>query len=137
MKSRHTLLYLPEARRGENQGGVNLIVNHCSVPEQGNTSTCPSAAAVDACEGLLKVILVKYVRVDSCSDITMIDSSVVKSLHMKGSPSRLSMTIVNNIDVKEEGTRGDFKIGTVDSQNDSNVIDVKCAWAVKDVLQFH
>lgn len=45
----------------------------------------------------------------------MIDFFVVKLLYMKGLFSRFLMIIVNNIDVKEEGMRGDFKIGIVDS----------------------
>ena len=62
----------------------------------------------------------------------MIDLSLVKLLNIKGSPSKLSLTIVNNVDAEEEGLRVDFKIAPVDSGND-HLIDVKSAWAVKDL----
>ena len=120
----------------------NDITDQNLVPNQGTTSTCSTSATVDSCEVLLQVIPVKmignaghqvtnYGLVDSGSNITMIDPSLVKLLNIEGAPSKLSLTIVNNADV-EEGVKVDFKIASVDSQNDC-VIDVNSAWAVKDL----
>ena len=65
-----------------------------------------------------------YGLIESGSDITMIDPSLVELLNIKGSPSKLSLTTVHSVDVEEVGMKVDFKIGSVDSQNE-NVIDVK------------
>lgn len=100
-------------------------------------------AAVNLCEVLLQVVPVKvigksssqittYGLVDSGSDITMTDPSLVKLLNISGSPSKLSLTTVNKANTGEEGFRVDFKIASVDSGND-HVIDVKSASAVKDL----
>ena len=62
----------------------------------------------------------------------MIDPSLVKLLNIKGSTSKLSLTTVNNADAEEEGLRVDFQIASVDSGND-HLVDVKSAWAVKDL----
>ena len=70
-------------------------MNQNLVPEQGTTSTCSSAAAVDSWEMLLQVIPAKvtkkrasqiptYSLVDSGSDIDMIDHSLAKSMNMEG-----------------------------------------------------
>lgn len=104
---------------------------------------CSTVAAVSSCEVLLQVIPVRvnsksgnqittFGLLDSGSDITMIDPSLVKLLNIKGSPSKLSLTTVNNADAEEEGLRVDFQIASVDSGND-HLIDVKSAWAVKDL----
>ena len=104
---------------------------------------CSTVAAVGSCEVLLQVIPVRVVSksgnqittfglLDSGSDITMIDPSLVKLLNIKGSPSKLSLTTVNNADAEEEGLGVDFQIASVDSRND-HLIDVKSAWAVKDL----
>lgn len=93
----------------------NEVVNQDLVPSQGTTSTCSGTAAVNSCEVLLQVIPVKVISkdgrqittdglVDSGSDITMIDPSLVKLLNMKGSPSKLSLTTMNNAGVHEEGS---------------------------------
>ena len=62
----------------------------------------------------------------------MIDPSLVELLNIKGSPSKPSLTTVHSVDAEEVGMKVDFKIGSVDSQNE-NVIDVKSAWVVKDL----
>jgi len=62
----------------------------------------------------------------------MIDCSLVKLLNIKGAPSKLSLTTVNNADVEEEAVKVDFKIAPVGSQNDY-FIDVNSTWAVKDL----
>jgi hypothetical protein len=84
------------------------------VSKQGNTSECSTAATVDSCDVLLQVVPVKvisktgshittYGLVDSGSDITMIDPSLAKTLGMRGSPSKRSLSTVSNADVQEEG----------------------------------
>ena len=73
-----------------------------------------------------------YGLLDSGSDIIMIDPSLVRLLDVKGSPSKLSLTTVNRADTEEEGLRVDFQIASVDSKN-NHVINVKSAWAVKDL----
>ena len=72
-----------------------------------------------------------YGLIDSGSDITMIDPSIVKLLNIEGAPSKLALTTVNNADV-EEGVKVNFKIAAVDNQND-HVLNVNSAWAVKDL----
>lgn len=85
----------------------NEFVNQDFLPDHGTASTCSTTAAVNSCEVLLQVIPVKlisnngsqttaYGLVDSGSDITVIDPSLVRMLNMKGSPSKLSFTTVNN-----------------------------------------
>ena len=119
----------------------NIGVNQTSVPDQGTLSTVSSAAS-DSCDVFLQVIPAKvisnsgnemttYGLIDSGSDITMIDPSVVNLLNIEGAPSKLTLTTVNNADV-EEGMKVNFKIAPVDSQND-HVLNVNSAWAVKDL----
>lgn len=104
---------------------------------------CSTVAAGSSCEVLLQVIPVRVISksgnqittfglLDSGSDITMTDLSLVKLLNIKGSPSKLSLTTVNNADAEEESLRVDFQTAPVDSGND-HLIDVKSAWAVKDL----
>lgn len=147
-KAHHTLLHFIEPKEKVNQGTVNqnIELNQNSVPDVGtlcSTSTSSTCAAIDSCEVLLQVIPVKvisnagcqittYGLVDSGSDITMIDPSLVKLLNIKGAPSKLSLTTVNNADVEEEAVKVNFKIAPVGSQNDY-FIDVNSAWAVKDL----
>ena len=142
-KAHHTLLHFTEPKENVNQETVdkNIGVNQNSVPDQGTFSTVSSAAS-DSCDVFLQVIPVKvrsnsgnqmttYGLIDSGSDITMIDPSIVKLLNIEGAPSKLTLTTVNNADV-EEGVKVNFKIAPVDSQND-RVLIVNSAWAVKDL----
>ena len=46
----------------------------------------------------------------------MIDPSLVKLLNIKGSPSKLSLTTVNNADTEEEGLRVEFQIVSKDQR---------------------
>ena len=145
-KTHHTFLHFTDTRGSANQGALSQhreVVNQNLVPDQGTTSTCSTSASVGPCEVLLQVIPVKvmssagckittYVLIDSGSDITMIDPSLVELLNIKGSPNKLSLTTVHSVDAEEVGMKVDFKIGSVDSQNE-NVTDVKSAWAVKDL----
>ena len=107
-----------------------------------STIVTVSNAASDSCDVFLQVIPVKvisnsgnqittYGLIDSGSDITMIDPSIVKLLNIEGAPSKLTLTTVNNAGV-EEGVKVNLKIAPVDSQND-HVHNVNSAWAVKDL----
>ncbi|XP_068723426.1 uncharacterized protein [Montipora capricornis] len=103
-KTHHTLLHFTDTRGNANQGALSQhheVVNQNLVPDQGITSTCSTLASVGPCEVLLQVIPVKvmssaccqittYGLIDSGSDITMIDPSLVELLNIKGSPSKLS-----------------------------------------------
>ena len=142
-KAHHTLLHFTEPKENVNPETVdqNIGVNQNSVPDQGTFSTVSSAAS-DSCDVFLQVIPVKvisnsgnqittYGLIDSGSDITMIDPSIVKLLNIEGAPSKLTLTTVNNADV-EEGVKVNLKIAPVDSQND-RVLNVNSAWAVKDL----
>ena len=98
---------------------------------------------VDSSEVLLQVIPVKmtsnsgrqittYGLIDSGSDITMVDPSLVKLLNIEGNLSTHSLTTVNNVDVEEKGMKVNFKIASLDTQNE-HIIAVDPAWAVKDL----
>lgn len=148
-KAHHTLLHFIEPKQEVAQGAVNQNneVNQDLTPDQGtscNTSTCPISAPADSSDVLLQVIPVRvisnagceittYGLIDSGSDITMIDPSLVKLLNITGSASKLSLTTVNNADVEEEGMKVDFKIASLDNQSDNHVITINSAWAVKDL----
>ena len=131
-KTHHTLLHFTDSPGSANQGALSQhheVVNQNLVPDQGTTSTCSTSASVGPCEVLLQVIPVKvmssagcqittYGHIDSGSDITMINPSLVELLNIKRSPSKLSLTTVHTVDAEEEeGMKVDFKIGSVDSQN--------------------
>ena len=138
-KSPHTLLHFTEPRdRGNQQrdGPNDKDVNQDLRPNQATISMCSTVAAGSSCEVLLQVIPVRVISksgnqittfglLDSGSDITIIDPSLVKLLNIEGSPSKLSLTTVNNADTEEEGLRVDFQIASVDSGND-HLIDVIC-----------
>lgn len=138
------MLHFAEPKENVNQETVdrNIGVNQKSVPDHGTLSTASSAAS-DSCDVFLQIIPVKvisnsdkqittYGLIDSGSDITMIDPSIVKLLNIEGAPSKLTLTTVNNADAEEEGMKVNFKIAPVDSQN-NHVLNVNSAWAVKDL----
>ena len=145
-KTHHTLLHFTgptgEARRLEVNQSEDVIKQD-SIPDQATTSTCSAEGTFHSCEVLLQVVPIRvmseagnqittYGLVDSGSDITMIDSSLVKLLNIKGSTSKLSLTTVNSFDSKEEGLKVNFKIAPVDNTS-GHVVNVKSAWAVKDL----
>lgn len=97
------MLHFTEPRDGGNQqrdGPNGEDVNQGLRPNQATISMCSTVAAVSSCEVLLQVIPVRvnsksgnqittFGLLDSGSDITMIDPSLVKLLNIKGSPSKL------------------------------------------------
>ncbi|XP_068741884.1 uncharacterized protein [Montipora capricornis] len=147
-QAHHTLLHFHEPKEVVDSGTVsqNNEVNQDSLADQGtscNTSAHSVNSVVNSSEVLLQVIPVKvisnsgrqittYGLIDSGSDITMVDPSLVKLLNIEGTLSKLSLTTVNSADVEERGMKVNFKIASLDSQND-HVIAVNPAWAVKDL----
>ena len=147
-QAHHTLLHFHEPKEVVDSGTVsrNNEVNQDSLADQGtscNTSAHSVNPVVNSSEVLLQVIPVKvisnsgrqittYGLIDSGSDITMVDPSLVKLLNIEGTLSKLSLTTVNSADVEERGMKVNFKIASLDSQND-HVIAVNPAWAVKDL----
>ena len=109
-KAHHTLLHFAEPKKNANQETVdqNIGVNQNSVPDQGILSTV-STGASDSCDVFLLLFLWRwfgnqittYGVIDSGSDITMIDPSVVNLLNIEWAPSKLTLTTVNNADVEE------------------------------------
>ncbi|XP_068712758.1 uncharacterized protein [Montipora foliosa] len=147
-QAHHTLLHFHEPKEVVDSGTVsqNNEVNQDSLADQGtscNTSAHSVNPVVNSSEVLLQVIPVKvisnsgrqittYGLIDSGSDITMVDPSLVKLLNIEGTLSKLSLTTVNSADVEERGMKVNFKIASLDSQDD-HVIAVNPAWAVKDL----
>jgi len=106
-------------------------------------TTHSASAVVNSSEILLEVIPVKvisnsgrqittYGLTDSGSDINMVDPSLVWLLNIEETLSTLSLTTVNSADVEEKGMKVNFKIASLDSQND-HITAVNSAWAVKDL----
>jgi len=142
------LLHFHESREEVVQGTVNQNneVNQDSIANQGtscSTSTHSVSAVVDSSEVLLQVIPVKVISnsgrqittnglIDSGSDITMVDPSLVKLLNIEGTLSTLSLTTVNSADIEEKGMKANFKIASLNTQNE-HVITVNPAWAVKEL----
>ena len=134
-KMYRTLLHFPEPRERTNQEVASQnheVVNQNLVLDQGTISTFSDGSAVNSSEVLLHVTPVQvisedgsqittYGLVDPVSDITMTDPSLVKLLSIKGLPSKLSLTTVSNA---EERLKIDFKIASVDNQNDKVVIEL-------------
>ena len=147
-QAHHTLLHFHEPREEADKGTVNQTneVNQDLMIDQGtscNTSMHSVSAAVDSSEVLLQVIPVKvisnsgrqittYGLIDSGSDITMVDPSLVKLLNIEGTPTKLSLTTVSSADVEQRGMKVNFKIASLDTKND-HVIAVNSTWAVKDL----
>jgi len=76
--------------------------------------------------------IMTYGSIDSGFDVTMVDPSLVKLLNIEGTSSTLSLTTVNSVDIEERGMKDNFKIASLDTQNE-HVIAVNPAWAVKDL----
>jgi len=147
-RAHHTLLHFHEPREEVDQGTVNQNngVNQDSMADQGtacNTSTHSVSAVVDSSEVLLQVISVKvisnsgrqittYGLIDSGSDITMVDRSLVKLLNIERTLSALSLTTVNSADVEQKGMKVNFKAASLDAQNEHGIA-VDPSWAVKDL----
>jgi len=62
----------------------------------------------------------------------MVDPSLVKLLNIERTLSTLSLTTVNSADAEEKGMKVNFKIASLDAQNEHGIA-VDPAWAVKDL----
>jgi hypothetical protein len=94
-------------------------------------------------EVLLQVIPIKIINpdgkmvttyglIDSGSDVTLIDQSLVEQLQFKGQPDRLRFSTIDSNDIQEAGVKVEFKMGAVDNDDD-DMIDVQNAWSIKDL----
>ena len=70
--------------------------------------------------------------VDSGSDVTMIDPSLIEQLEIQDESSQLFLSTVNQREKKEQGVEVNFRITSVIDQNTGEVA-VSNAWAVKDL----
>ena len=106
------------------------------------SNTCATATTAESSEILLQIITLKvignngrsittYGLVDSGSDVTVIDPSLIEQLEIQGEASHLFLSTVNQIEKREQGVKVSFKIASVNDQ-DPREIAVCGAWAVKD-----
>ena len=77
---------------------------------------------------LLQIVPLKVIRnngtavttyglIDSGSDVTMIDPSLVEKLGIQGESSQLLLSTVNEREKRQQGLKVDFKISSVDDQD--------------------
>ena len=106
-------------------------------------SGCATATMVRPSEILLQIVPLKiignngttvttYGLIDSGSDVTMIDPSLVEKLEIQGESSQLLLSTVNERDKRQQGLKVDFKIASIDDQ-DFREVAVCDAWAVQDL----
>ena len=87
---------------------------------------------------LLKVIgdngrsLTTYGLVDSGSDVTIIDTSLIEQLEIQGEASQLFLSTVNQRQKRKQSGKVNFKISSVIDQ-DTREIAIRNAWAAKDL----
>ena len=140
-KPHHTLLHLTEPLRKQELPQED---NHTNVTSSDDfpSESCSAAIATESLEVLLQVVPLKvigkngkaittYGLIDSGSDITMIDPSLTTQLNIDGDPGELSLSTVNARGVQEEGMKVNFRIASVNQEDQE--IAVRGAWAVKDL----
>ena len=87
---------------------------------------------------LLKVIgdngrsLTTYGLVDSGSDVTIIDPSLIEQLEIQGEASQLFLSTVNQRQKRKQSGKVNFKISSVIDQ-DTREIAIRNTWAAKDL----
>ena len=138
-KPHHTLLHMsspPKEKKTKSDVGTMTL----SIDEFKSTNNLTSKQRNEV---LLQVIPLRIINedgnqvttyglIDSGSDVTMIDLSLVERLRIKGSSGRISLSTVNTKDVEETGLKVDFTIAPTDDDNDLG-INVNDAWAIKDL----
>ena len=72
--------------------------------------------------------ITNYALVDSGSDVTMIDPSLVEQLEIQGEASQLFLSTVNQREKREQGVKVNLVI-----DQDTREIAVRNAWAMKDL----
>ena len=135
-KPHHTMLHFTEKRE-------NVDWAHAPPIDQANHGSCSTTNSNSGCEILLQVVPLKVISdrgkttttfglLDSGSDITLIDPSLARAMGMQGTPSKLSLSTVNERDKQEQGVKVEFKIAPVNGEGEQE-IKVKSAWAVKEL----
>ena len=147
----HTLLHLSSPSRGNADHQTNNIdatvipIMSTDLPsdQDAPSSTCATATVAESSEIYLQIIPLKiigndgsltttYGLIDSGSDVTMIDPSLVYQLGIQGEQGQLLLSTVSQRGKQENGVKVDFKIAPVDDQH-SHQITVQNAWAVRDL----
>ena len=150
-RSHHTLLHLSGPSRENadhhtNNTEVTVIPTMPTVlpsDQDAPSSTCATATLAESSEIYLQIMLLKiiandgrytttYGLIDSGSDVTMIDPSLVDQLGIQGEDGQLLLSTVSQRDKQENVVKVDFKIAPVDDQH-SHQITVRNAWAVRDL----
>ena len=153
-KRHHTLLHFSSSNLERNSAHQanhieNTAIHDVSVarPSQveppAPSSGCTTTTMARPSEVLLQIVPLKvignngtavttYGLIDSGSDVTMIDPSLVEKLGIQGESSQLLLSTVNEREKRQQGLKVDFKISSVDDQ-DFREIAVCDAWAVKDL----
>ena len=144
----HTMLHFDggaRTTRQDNSAGQSELKREQepSTPSGNNCTISSDVNTTSTNDVLLQVIpirvvsnaghsLTTYGLLDSGSDITMIDPSLVMLLGMKGNPSKLLISTVNDSNTHHTGVKVDFKLAAVDDANSTQVC-VQSAWATKDL----
>ena len=149
-KSHHTLLHQPSPTRGnaDHQTSNTEITDIPAVTtplpsiQDATSSTCAAATVAESseisCIIPLRIIgdngrhITTYGLIDSGSDVTMIDPSLVQQLGIQGEEGQLLLSTVSQRDRQEKGVKVDFKIAPVDDSHTEHVT-VHNAWAVRDL----
>ena len=71
-----------------------------------------------------------YALIDSASDVTLIDPSLVQQLGIEREEGQLFISTVSQREKQETGLRVDFMISSVDGQR-SDCVTVRNAWAFR------
>ena len=145
-KPHHTLLHFSRPRRERNVVHQTNNVKAAVVPtvplassdcQNAPPSVSATATMAESSEILLQIIPLKILvtmegLVDSGSDVTMIDPSLIEQLEIQDESSQLFLSTVNQKEKKEQGVKVNFQIASVIDQ-DTREIAVCNACAVKDL----
>ena len=151
-KTHHTLLHLSRPSHERNVAHQANNIEAAVVPavplaspdcEDAPLSVSVTATMAESCKILLQIMPLKvigdngksittYGLVDSGSDVTMIDPSLMEQLEIQGEASQLFLSTVNQREKMEQGVEVNFKIASVADQ-DAREIAVRNAWAVTDL----
>ena len=147
----HTLLYQTSSSRenADQQTNNTEVTVIPTMPtdlpsdQDAPSSTCATATVAESSEIYLQIMPLKviandgrhtttYGLIDSGSDVTMIDPSLVDQLGIQGELGQLLLSTASQRDKQENGVKVDLKIAPVDDQH-SHQITVRNAWAVRDL----
>lgn len=142
-KLHHTLLHRstpPVEKKRKADTGTNTYTQNSA---HKNSSNNVNLASEQSNEILLQEIPLRsinddgsdvttYGLIDSGSDVTMIDPSLVELLGLQGITGNLSLSTVNAKDRKETGIKVNFKVAPIEDPNNLG-IDIRGAWAIKEL----